>query len=275
MSIQPAELDFLRKIVETDSAIVLDNTKEYLLESRLVPIAKGAGLQGITDLVTKLKIGADKELRRLVIEAMTTNETSFFRDGEPFEVLQEEILPELIEARMARKELRIWCGAASTGQEPYSLCMLIKDKFPELASWRLEFIATDLNIEVLEQAKKGFYNSLEIKRGLPAEYITRFFTAQGNLWQINSEIRNMISFQPMNLIHLWPLIGVFDLVLMRNVLIYFSTETKKEILAKVRKVLQPDGYLFLGAAESTLGLDPNFERRIFLRTSCYRHLKAK
>jgi chemotaxis protein methyltransferase CheR len=270
VSIQPSELDFLRKIVETDSAIVLDNTKEYLLESRLIPIAKSVGLPGITDLVSKLKLGTDKELRRLVIEAMTTNETSFFRDGEPFEVLQEEILPELIEAKRNRKELRIWCGAASTGQEPYSLCMLLKDKFPELATWRIDFLATDLNIEVLEQAKKGLYNALEIRRGLTQDYVNKFFSSQGNLWQISPDIRGMISFQPLNLIHTWSLVGPFDLIFLRNVLIYFSIDTKKEILAKVRKILQPGGYLFLGAAESTLGIDPNFERRIFLRTSCYK-----
>lgn|GEM_PF-6725292 len=135
---------------------------------------------------------------------------------------------------------------------------------------RIDFLATDSNIEVLEQAKKGLYNALEIRRGLPQDYVNKFFSPQGNLWQISPDIRGMISFQPLNLIHTWSLVGPFDLIFLRNVLIYFSIDTKKEILAKVRKILQPGGYLFLGAAESTLGIDPNFERGIFLRTSCYK-----
>jgi chemotaxis protein methyltransferase CheR len=270
VTILPVEFEFLRKIVECDSAIVLDETKNYLIESRLVPIAKEAGLNGISELVNKLKIGGDKELRRQVIEAMTTNETSFFRDGEPFEVLQEEILPELIEKRKAKKELRIWCAAASTGQEPYSLCMLMRDNFPELLNWKIDFVATDINLEVLEQAKSGIYNSVEMKRGLTPEQVSRHFTQVGTSWQISEELRNMVQFKPLNLIQTWPNIGMFDFVFIRNVLIYFSLETKKEIIAKIRKVLQPDGYLFLGTAETTINIDPNFERRIFLRTSCYK-----
>ncbi len=270
MTILPAEFEFLRRIVECDSAIVLDESKNYLIESRLIPIVKETGVKSISELVSQLKTGSNKDLRRQVIEAMTTNETSFFRDGEPFEVLQEDILPELIEKRSHKKELRIWCAAASTGQEPYTLAMVIRDNFPDLAKWKLDIIATDINLEVLEQAKKGIYNSVEMKRGLTPEQVSRHFSQVGNSWQISNDLRSMIQFKPMNLIHTWPHIGMFDLVFIRNVLIYFNVECKKDILAKIRGVLLPDGYLFLGTAETTINLDPAYERRSFFRTSCYK-----
>ena len=148
--------------------------------------------------------------------------------------------------------------------------MLMRDNFPELLNWKIDFVATDINLEVLEQAKSGIYNSVEMKRGLTPEQVSRHFTQVGTSWQISEELRNMVQFKPLNLIQTWPNIGMFDFVFIRNVLIYFSLETKKEIIAKIRKVLQPDGYLFLGTAETTINIDPNFERRIFLRTSCYK-----
>lgn len=270
MTILPAEFEFLRKIVECDSAIILDESKNYLIESRLAPIAKINGAKSISELVAKLKVGNDKELRRQVIEAMTTNETSFFRDVEPFEVLEGDLIPELMGRRKHIKELRFWCAAASTGQEPYSIAMLIRDNFPELLNWKVEIVATDINLEVLEQAKRGLYNSVEMKRGLTPEQVSKHFSQVGNNWQISADLRSMVKFSQLNLIHTWPNLGLFDFVFIRNVLIYFNVECKRDILGKIRKVLQPDGFMFLGTAETTLNIDPSYERRSFFRTSCYR-----
>lgn len=269
MSIQLSDFDYLRRIVETESAIVLDQSKNYLIESRLIPIVRGAGLKTIAELVARLRLEAERELRRKVVEAMTTNETSFFRDSEPFEALKEEILPPLIAARRAKKELRIWCAASSTGQEPYTLSMVLRESFPELSTWKVDFIATDINLDVLARASSGRYNSVEIKRGLPIEYLQKYFVSVGNEWEIRKDIRDMVKFQQLNLIQAWPNLGMFDLVFIRNVLIYFNLEKKREILGKIRRILQPDGYMFLGTAETTINLDDNFERRAFKRSSCY------
>lgn len=269
MSIQVSDFEYLRQIVEVESAIVLDESKNYLIESRLIPIVRGAGLKTIAELVARIRLEAERDLKRKVVEAMTTNETSFFRDSEPFEALKAEILPPLIASRRAKKELRIWCAASSTGQEPYSFCMLLRESFPELATWKVEFIATDINLDVLERARAGRYNSVEIKRGLPIEYLQKYFTPEGDDWVIRKDIRDMVKFQQLNLIQNWPNMGMFDLVFIRNVLIYFNIEKKREILGKIRRLLQPDAYLFLGTAETTLNIDDNFERKAFKKSSCY------
>jgi chemotaxis protein methyltransferase CheR len=264
------DFDFVRRLVYQRSAIVLEPGKEYLVESRLAPIVRQTGLTSISELVTKLRAPGSTALERDVIEAMTTNETSFFRDLWPFEVLKSDVLPDLIAKRQTSRTLTIWCAASSTGQEPYSIAMLIREHFPQLAGWTVKIIATDLSVDVLDRAKAGRYSQLEVGRGMPAALLVKYFERAGLDWQLKSDIRRGVEFRQMNLADPWPALPPADLVMVRNVLIYFDTETKKAILGRVRGVLKGDGYLFLGAAETTLNLDEGFERLQFQRTGCYR-----
>ena len=270
MGINPADFDFISKIVREQSAIVLEKGKEYLVESRLMPLVHQEKLESLENLVKKVKSTPRGTLKDAVIEAMTTNETSFYRDIHPFETLKKEIFPELIEKRKAQKELNIWCGASSSGQEPYSLVMLLKNSFPELNTWRTNFSASDLSNQMLNRCKSGIYSQLEINRGLPAPLMVKYFERIGTEWQVKEELRKMIQFRIINLSESWPMMPPMDLIMMRNVLIYFDVEMKKNILGRVRKLLRPDGYLFLGAAETTLNLDENFERMPFKQSGCYR-----
>ena len=268
----PAEsdFDFVRSLVRRHSAIVLEATKEYLVEARLTPLARSEGLGSLADLVAKLRTGRDAALQRKVIDAMTTNETLFFRDVHPFEALRTSILPELLPQRAAVKQLRIWSAACSTGQEPYTIAMLLRESFPELASWRVEIVATDLSTDVLAKAREGVYGQIEVNRGLPAKLMVKYFKKQGVDWRIDDAIRAMVDFRELNLAERWPAMGPFDVVFLRNVLIYFDSETKKAILGRVRTVLKSDGCLFLGAAETTMNLDDGYERLQLGKSGCYR-----
>jgi chemotaxis protein methyltransferase CheR len=213
-------------------------------------------------------------LHRQAVEALTTNETSFFRDFHPFEALKKFALPDLIARRAAERELSIWCAACSSGQEPYSLAMLIREGFPQLASWKVTILGTDLSTEILARAREGRYSQLEVNRGLPASLLVKYFQKQGGEWYLRDDIRRMVDYQSVNLASAWPFLLPVDVVMMRNVLIYFGVETKKEILAKMRRVLKPDGYLFLGAAETTFSIDDSFELVQFERATCYRVRKT-
>ncbi|MDT0631246.1 CheR family methyltransferase [Rubrivirga litoralis] len=270
MSLAVHDSSYVRALVRERSAIVLDEGKEYLLESRLAPIVRREDLDSIGDLVGQLRSQPFGDLHARVVEAMTTNETSFFRDAHPFDALQDHIVPELIERRAGERRLRIWCAACSSGQEPYSVAMLLRDRFPELQSWDVEILGTDLSTEMLERARDGAYTTLEVNRGLPARQLVQNFEQAGPMWRIKAPLREMAEFRVMNLIEPWPLLPKMDIVFMRNVLIYFDTETKQDILAQIRRVLRPDGSLFLGASETTLNLDPAFERVAYGRASCYR-----
>ena len=270
MAINPADFDFISKIVREQCAIVLEKGKEYLVDSRLMPLVHQEKLESIENLVRKIKSDPRGSLKDAVIEAMTTNETSFFRDIHPFETLKKEILPELLEKRKAKKELNIWCGASSSGQEPYSLVMLLKNDFPQLNSWKVSFSASDISNQMLNRCKSGIYSQLEINRGLPAPLMVKYFERIGTEWQVKEDLRKMIQFRIINLSEAWPMMPPVDLLMMRNVLIYFDVEMKKNILGRIRKLLRPDGYLFLGAAETTLNLDENFERMPFKQSGCYR-----
>ncbi len=267
---ETVDFDYVRDLVRKRSAIVLENEKSYLVESRLQPLARREGFASINELVTKLRVTGFDGLHSRVVEAMTTNETLFFRDLQPFEALRKVILPELIEKRMSARQLRIWCAACSTGQEPYSIAMTIKEHFPQLATWDVKILATDLSTQVLEKARSGSFNQIEINRGLPAPFIVKYFDRQGMNWQLKEPVRQMIEFQPLNLIEAWPPMSSMDIVFIRNVLIYFEVQTKKEILKKVRRLLRPDGVLFLGGAESTFNLDDSFARTEIEKTSVYR-----
>ena len=266
------DLDFsqIRKLVYDSSAIVLSDSKRYLVESRLAPVARAEGFDTIAQLAAKLKGSASGPLRRKVVNALTTNETSFFRDQVPFEALRDSILPEVIGKRRDARELSIWCGAASSGQEPYSILMLLRENFPELAVWNVRFLATDICSDVLFQARAGRYSQLEVSRGLPPQMLVKYFVKSGAMWEINPDLRSGIDFREMNLIDTWQISQPVDIVFLRNVLIYFDTKTKKEVLSKVRRILKPDGYLFLGGAETTMNVDSGFERVQLVRAGCYR-----
>jgi len=269
MSLNPADFDYLRQLVRKDSGIVLDQGKEYLVETRLAPVARECGIADVAAIVQILRAKPNDPLRARVMDAMTTNETSFFRDVHPFEALRTQVLPQLIQARAREKRLSVWCAAASTGQEPYTIAMILRDLLGPNHDWRLDITGTDLSVEVLEKARAGRFSQLEVNRGLPAPLLIKWFERQGSDWVIKPEVRSMVQFRQMNLIEPWPALGQFDLVFIRNVLIYFDVDTKREILRRCRGVLRADGYLFLGAAETTLNLDVEFDRMAVGKTSCY------
>ena len=253
----PQDYDFLRKLLKERSGLDLSADKQYLVESRLIPLARKAGLPGIAELVQKMKGGAEA-LTSEVVEAMTTNETFFFRDKIPFDHLRETVLPALLKARAGRRSLRIWSAACSTGQEPYSIAMCLKERVQELAGWRIEIVATDLSQEVLEKAKSGIYSQFEVQRGLPVQLLVKYFTQVGEHWQINPEIRGMVQHRPLNLLQDFSHLGKFDVIFCRNVLIYFDQDTKTGIFRRLAKAFEPDGMLLLGAAETVVGISDAF-----------------
>lgn len=253
----PAEFQYLQKLSRDRAAIVLDDGKAYLVEHRLEPVLKKHALNGIGDLVGRLRERADSELHQDVIEAFTTNETSFFRDDRVYNALKDTVLPHLVESRRSQRSLHIWSAACSTGQEPYSLAMLLLDRYPELDTWDVVIEATDINLEVLRRAETGLYSELEIKRGVnPA--MLRFFHKEDSGYRITEKARRMVNFNSLNLARPWNLNRRFDLVMLRNVLIYFDVATKRDILQRARQLMSPDGYLFLGAAETTVNVDDEF-----------------
>jgi chemotaxis protein methyltransferase CheR len=270
MSINADDFEFVRTMVRTQAGIILEPGKEYLVESRLLPLAKREGFESIAELVGKVRGPLGIGLSPKIVDAMTTNETTFFRDVEPFEVLRKFVLPELIEKNKLTRRLSIWYAASSTGQEPYSVSMLIREHFPQLLSWDLQQLATDISPSVLARAREGLYGQVEINRGLPANYLVRYFSKQGNQWQLKESVRKMVRFEELNLIRPWPPMPNADIVMIRNVMIYFDVEAKKQILARIRRVLRPNGYLFLGGAETTMNLDDSFVRQQYERAGCYR-----
>ncbi|HEX6382990.1 MAG TPA: protein-glutamate O-methyltransferase CheR [Acidimicrobiia bacterium] len=264
-----AEFTYISDMVRTRSAIVLEPGKEYLVEARLAPLVRELGLESIGALVTKLRQG-NGGLAEKVTEAMTTNETSFFRDVAPFQALRTLVLPSLVETRKVQRSLRIWCAASSSGQEPYSIAMTIEDDFPQLRGWNLQIVATDLSPAMVERGRSGVYKALEVNRGLPAPMLIKYFTKVGVDYELKAEIRSMVDFSELNLIGAWPAFPPFDIVFLRNVLIYFDVETKRTIFGRVKRLLAPDGFLFLGAAETTMNIDDGFERLPIERAGCYR-----
>ncbi len=253
----PTEYEYLRKFLRDHSGLDLSADKQYLIESRLLPLARKANLSGIGELVQKLQ-GGSSALVTSVVEAMTTNETFFFRDKVPFDHFRETIMPEVIKARAGRRSVRIWCAAGSTGQEPYSLAMSLKEMGAALTGWRVEIIATDLSQEVLEKAKAGVYSQFEVQRGLPIQMLMKYFKQTGETWQINPELRAMIQHRQLNLLHDFAQLGTFDVIFCRNVLIYFDQDTKINIFNRLARQIEGDGFLVLGAAETVVGLTDTF-----------------
>lgn len=270
MNLNQADFDYVRALVRDQSAIVLDSDKRYLVEARLLSLTAREGLASLGALIGRLRAGGGAELERKIIEAMTTNETMFFRDGHPFDALRCHILPDLIARRQEARALNIWCGASSSGQEPYSILMVLREHFPQLASWRVFFLATDLSNEILARAREGRYNQIEVKRGLPAPLLARYFEPSGAFFQIRRELRQAIEFRQLNLCKAWPPLPEMDLVFLRNVLIYFDVETKRAILGRVRRLMRPDAYLVVGTAETTMNLDDAFAPVTYDRTVCYK-----
>lgn len=254
----PTEYDYLRSFLKTRSGLVLTNEKQYLIESRLMPVARKAGLPSISALVAKIKEPGSNTLQEAVVEAMTTNESFFFRDKTPFEHFTGTMLPHMLQNRARDRRIRIWCAAASTGQEPYTLAMCLKECEAKLAGWKVEILGTDLSNEVLEKARAGIYSQFEVQRGLPINHLLKYFRQTGDLWQISSELRSMVQYRKLNLLENFSSLGQFDIVFCRNVLIYFDNETKIDVLNRIRRLLPDDGFLVLGAAETVVGLTDAF-----------------
>lgn len=255
----PVDYDFLRAYLKVRSGLVLSADKQYLVESRLLPVARKAGLANLAELVAVLKLAQDSSLSTTVVEAMTTNESFFYRDKVPFEHFRLTIMPALLAARRSSRSIRIWCAAAATGQEPYSLAMCLKELEAQIAGWRIELLATDLSGEVLEKARSGLYTQFEVQRGLPIQLLIKHFVQFGEWWQIAPELRAMVRYRQLNLLADFSQLGSFDLIFCRNVLIYFDQETKTDVLNRLARVIAGDGYLVLGAAETVVGLTDRFK----------------
>ena len=253
------DFDFLCKVVRERSGLQLTRDKAYLLESRLLPVARRYGAKSLEEFIDSVRRQADQERLRIITEAMTTNETLFFRDTKPFEQLKRVVLPALLEARAAQRAIRIWCAASSSGQEPYSLAMTIKEEGPKLAGWRFEVLATDLSQEMVDRARAGTYSQFEVQRGLPIQLLMKYFRQIDERWQIDDAIRSMVQYRVFNLLDDPRSLGTFDIVFCRNVLIYFDQPTKAQVLERIAKLMPRDGVLYLGGAETVLGITDRFE----------------
>ncbi|QDV30800.1 Chemotaxis protein methyltransferase Cher2 [Planctopirus ephydatiae] len=269
MTIDSNDYDFLSALVARRSGLALGSGKEYLLEARLIPIANSLGMPSLVELVRHLRIRRDENLEATITEAMTTNETLFFRDKTPFDELKERILPELIANRQTSRRLRIWSAAASTGQEAYSLLMTIRESFPQLSTWRIEVIGTDISQQALSKARQGTYSQFEVQRGLPIQLLVKYFQQVPEGWQISQDLRNAVTFKPLNLLENLSSLGEFDIIFCRNVLIYFEQANKTTILDRMERQLRPDGYLVLGAAETVLGVTNRFQRVRSCKSAVY------
>lgn len=256
----PQDFDFLKEFLKKRSGIVISTDKLYLVESRLTPVARDLGLGSIDDLIGQIKKGADESLRTRVIDAMTTNESFFFRDNTPFDTLRENVLPQIVAARKAKgvNKIRIWSAACSSGQEPYTIAMLLEENKAKFGDMKFEIIATDLSTEIVQKAKEGKYSQFEVQRGLPITLLIKYFAHVGEQWQINEAMRNAVRFQTFNLLDSYGGLGKFDVIYCRNVLIYFDQETKASILNRMADIVAPDGALYLGGAESVIGISSSF-----------------
>lgn len=259
MSIKAEDFEIYQTLLKEQSGLVITPDKAYLLESRLNPIARKWNLDSIDALTGALRGSPDKGLVTDVIEAMTTNETSFFRDIRPFEIFKEEALSYMIKARESQKQIKIWCAAASSGQEPYTVNMVMKEQKDQLDGWRLPIKATDISHEILEQAKRGIYSQFEVQRGLPIQMLMSYFKQQDDKWAVKDDLKTNISYEYFNLLDDMGRLGTFDIIFCRNVLIYFDEATKGDVLDRMAKILAPDGFLFLGGAETVLGITEAFK----------------
>ncbi len=253
------DFDLYKNLLKEKSGLSLTADKSYLLESRLTPVAKKNGFETLNAMTLALQGVPSHELVNEIVEAMTTNETSFFRDSRPFDIFKETVLSYMKNARGSKK-LRIWCAAASSGQEPYTLAIMLKEMAHEYPGWSFEIYASDISYDILEQARKGVYSQFEVQRGLPITLLMKYFTqVEGQKWQLNDTIRNMVKFDYFNLLEPMTRLGMFDVIFCRNVLIYFDEATKANVLGRAAKQIAPDGFLFLGGAETVLGITEAFK----------------
>lgn len=260
MKISQEQFDYVCVLAKQTSAQVITSNKAYLIENRLAPVARKLGFGDTPNLIEHLRAQSDHtEIHDNVIEALTTNETYFFRDFHPFEALEKSIIPRLLDLRKHERQINIWSAACSTGQEAYSFAMLLREKFPALSSWKIKIIGTDINTQVIAKARSGIYSQLEVNRGLPVLYLAKYFKKIDADWEISPEIQKMVEFRQLNLVSAWQGLPKFDIVLLRNVLIYFDTDTKRTILNSTRSVMHDHAALFLGAAETTVSIDPNWD----------------
>ncbi len=254
-----ADFEIYRVLLQERSGLALQPDKSYLLDSRLTPIARKWNFPNLEAMTLQLRGFPQEAMVKDIVEAMTTNETFFFRDSKPFQLFEDTILPHMLKARGLKKTLRIWCAAASSGQEPYSLAMILKEKAASLPGWKFEIIATDISDEILTTARQGLYSQFEVQRGLPIQYLMKYFTKAEEKWQLKDEIRNMVKFSNFNLLNDMTRLGNFDVVFCRNVLIYFDEPTKKKVLERISARLEKDGFLLLGGAETIFGLTDKFK----------------
>jgi chemotaxis protein methyltransferase CheR len=268
MTLSQAEFTFVSQLVRREAAIVLAPGKEYLVEARLIPVARTVGAASVNEFLADLQRRPDPVNQRKVIDALTTNETSWFRDREPFAALTNVVLPELVKSRAAVRKIRVWSAASSSGQEAYSLAITMSEALP--TGWSYEIMGTDISTEMVKRAETAQYSQVEVNRGLPATQLVQYFERAGAHWRVTPALRRNVSFRLMNLTTPLPAMAPFDVIFLRNVLIYFDVAVKRTVLQNVAKLLRPDGLLFLGAAETTIGIDDSYERVAAGRTSAYR-----
>lgn len=274
MSLTSEDFELVRRIVGKKAAIVLSPGKEYLVELRIHMLARDLGFDSIGDLLNHLRKTSDEEILDRLVDAMTTNETSFLRDRSSFQILCDHVLPEVLRQRQREKSLQIWSAACSTGQEPYSISMLLLEQFPELRDWRIRILASDLSLRALDRAREGLFTQFEVDRGLPPQLLTKYFTREESAWRVSDDVRSRVSFRQINLVESWPPLPTMDVVFLRNVLLYFEPENKRSILSAVHRQMSTHSFLFLGAAETPLGLSEEFDRVCLDRAVCYRPVSS-
>jgi len=254
------DFGFLAALLKRQSGLVLSPDKTYLVESRLLPITRKHGMESLDTLAAALRASPETgSLVKEVVDAMTTNESFFFRDIKPFDQFRQLVLPRLMQARTSVRKIRIWSAACSSGQEPYTLAMILREEGAKLAGWRFEIVATDISAEMLEKSKVGLYSQFEVQRGLAVQYLVKYFTQMGDKWKIDPSLREIIQFREFNLLNDPAPLGPFDVVFCRNVLIYFDNETKRQILDGISRIMPQDGFLYLGGAETVLGISDKFQ----------------
>ena len=270
MKVSPEQFGVLRSLLRRKTGVVIDDSKQYLVIARLMPIVKKRAIPSLDTLIDRMKGGLDPSLERDVLSAMMTHETSFFRDMKPFDTLRQRI-EEIVAKRSAEKQLVIWSAACSTGQEPYSIAMLLNEHFADLvATWRVRILATDISEPILAQAREGLFSNLETNRGLPATLLKKYFRPLQGKWSITQDCRRLVEFRQLNLNATWPMMPVCDIIFLRNVMLYFDVPTRAALVGKMRKSLKPDGALFLGGAETMIGIDTGYERLLGKGCSYYR-----
>lgn len=268
--IEPRDFEYVQEIVRRRAAIVLGRGKEYLVESRLATLARRDGFGSVHEVLEALRADPDGAIAQRVVEAMTTHETSFFRDPRAFDLLRDTVLPDLMRLRSRSRTLDIWCAAASSGQEPYSIAILLREHFPELEGWGVRLLATDISSAMIRRCREGSYTEAEIGRGLPVELLERHFVREAGGWRARDELRRSVALGELNLAGDWPPLPPMDVVFLRNVLIYFDVATKRRILDRIRDLIRPEGYLFLGGVETTAYLHDGYERVSASHAACYR-----